>query len=106
MSELHAPTPDLGDHRLRLSLTAAGVDAKYHAGLVRYLNHHVRPGDFLRAVLANDLIRAALAYDGEGDLVTLARWIHNYADPQAYGSADAVDTWCTHTRTKDESTIP
>lgn len=48
---------------VRRQLAEHGVPEHTHEGIVRFLVHHVRPGEFLCSVLANDLVGAYRAAD-------------------------------------------
>lgn len=63
--------------------------------LERYVKEGIPPGDFLRAVLANDLQKAVSHADNEntGAIVALAVWIYNRAPSSCWGSKDAVSNW-------------
>jgi len=61
----------------------------------RYVKHGIPTGDFLRAVLAHDLMAAAhrAETDCERALVTIARYVHRHVRLTAHGSYGVVDTW-------------
>ncbi len=60
-----------------------------------YVERHRRPGDFLAAVLSNDLTEAF----GEADdtnraaMHTWAGWLYNHVPAAAWGSKAVVDAW-------------
>lgn len=64
-------------------------------GMERYIEHGIEPGDFLLAVLSNDLIGAF----GKADHINMvnvqniARWLFNNAPPSCFGSPEAVARW-------------
>lgn len=79
-------------------VSAIGLDAERLAdvaeSLARYSEHHVQPGDFLIAVLSNDLMMSV----GRGDdlsrklIVHIARMV--YALPRrCWGSREIVAAW-------------
>lgn len=77
------------------NLTRHGVPEHLHEGLTRYVEHQIRPGSFLRAVLENDLHGAfshgdPAAIAGLGGLV---RWLHNCAPAACWGSPERVRDW-------------
>lgn len=65
-------------------------------GLQRYMMEHVRPGDFLVAILASDLhdavLRAADAVAFFG-IRPVVHYLRACANPKCYGSRDIVDRW-------------
>lgn len=63
------------------------------SGLVSYFDRRRRPGDFLRAVLSNDLAQAVLQRTKDVDLDVLVRWLWAYAPPGSWGSPATVDQW-------------
>ncbi len=69
------------------------VPHRYRAGLVRYIIDGVLPGNFLRAVLANDFVGAAVRADDEvsmTDLRSLAKWVFNECPMDRWGDSKAV----------------
>lgn len=66
-------------------------------GIERYLTELRAPGDFLTAVITNDL-RGAFARADEESLKALRllnRWFYNRAPSSAHGSLDAMRRWLT-----------
>ena len=64
-------------------------------GLARYILHGVLPGSFLKAVLSNNLLNAAVRAD-ETSLAALpdiARFLLNSAPPACYGTGDKMQFW-------------
>jgi len=65
------------------------------AGLIEYIEHRRPVGDFLTAVLANDLSKAA----GHADLTNKAMlsaypiFLYTYAPSGCWGSYTKVDEW-------------
>jgi hypothetical protein len=66
-----------------------------HGGLVRYLVHRIPPGDFLLAVLSNDLMEAVSRGDDASvaGLRSLVRFLHNDTPWSAHGSLAIVRAW-------------
>ena len=64
-------------------------------GLVNYIENGQPPGDFLSAVLMNDLHGAFSRADLENrrSLEAIVRWIYWEAPSKCHGSADAVKGW-------------
>jgi hypothetical protein len=66
-----------------------------HGGIRRYVEHGVLPGDFLQAVICNDLFRAVERAD-DTNILLLARYViffYNYTPHECWGSADHVKAW-------------
>lgn len=64
-------------------------------GLLRYVVDRIMPGDFLRAVLSNDLMRA-FSYatpESRESLRDLVFWIYNYVTSRCWGSEEKVNQW-------------
>lgn len=83
------PLPDCTDQDW------ARVPAHLRAGVLRYLVDHVRPGQFLSAVLRNDLADAVLRGDDQSlaGLRDLVLFLHNHAPAQSHGSEANFDAW-------------
>lgn len=84
--------------RFRLALAEAGVPQHLHDGLIRYRFDKVRPGGFLRAVLANNMFAAMQYWDGHGDLRALCAFIGRELPTESWGSEKAVGDWLTSGR--------
>jgi hypothetical protein len=78
-----------------LALTAEDVPVSQHAGLREYFVAHQPTGDFLRAVLENNLQDAALRADPDNrlQLRAIMMFLTHHCPPEAWGSAAAVDAW-------------
>ncbi len=65
------------------------------AEMQRYMERGVRPGDFLVAVLSNDLMGAAYYADSinRPRLHDYCMWLYNYAPSGSFGSPEAVEKW-------------
>ncbi len=66
-------------------------------GLERYLESHVRPGQFLSAVLQNDLREAVGRADDKNVrlLHVYVAYLYNEAPAKSWGSKEAFDAWLT-----------
>ena len=64
-------------------------------GLVRYVVHHIEPGDFLCAVIANDLLGAYQCADrtNSDKLYNYVQFFYRHAPPQCWGSREALKAW-------------
>jgi len=75
--------------------TSPAIDTVLIDSLRLYLENRCRPGSFLCCVLAGDLYGAAARADRRNRhaLGEIARHIASTLPPEAYGSADAVESW-------------
>ena len=64
-------------------------------GLERWIDHHIEPGDFLCAVLANDLKEACGRADNTNTLCLYryVQFLYTYAPSQCWGSPEKVAQW-------------
>jgi hypothetical protein len=64
-------------------------------GLTRYLERGIPPGQFLCAVLNNDLVEAIKRADDTNmqRLPDYVRFLYNYVDNRAWGRPGCVDEW-------------
>jgi hypothetical protein len=64
-------------------------------GLTSFMVHGVPPGDFLRAVLKNDLMGAMGKADEQNrnDIFEICKFVYNEMPHTCHGSAEAVDEW-------------
>lgn len=79
----------------RLACELCGIPEHMVDGVVRYVVHRVEPGDFMTALLSNDLMGAAhRADDLNGPaLFNWAKLLYNHFPIQSYGSPEAVAAW-------------
>jgi hypothetical protein len=83
------------DH-LRQRMVLSGVPTHLQSGLLAYLTERRPTGDFLKAVLENDLAQASLRESPGGEasgLRPLVVFLHNYVPPNAFGSPAVVQQW-------------
>lgn len=69
-----------------------------HEGMLRYIEHGVEPGSFLKAVLMNDMMRACEKADSENQdrLFDYARYLYCAAPRGSFGSPENVAEWMAH----------
>lgn len=75
------------------------IPAATMAALRRYIDHHIPTGDFLRAVLSNDL-RGAITKADAGNLAALGalvQWLIDEAPQLCWGSLGMVRSWESQT---------
>ena len=79
----------------------ADIPLTHRAALMRYILNHIKPGDFLTAVLSNDLRNAVNRADATVSLPllrTYVRWLcwAGVVVPHCHGSREAVEAWVGH----------
>jgi hypothetical protein len=73
----------------------AEIPERMREGLRRYIIDRIQPGDFLTAVICNDLRNAVGHADAENlSLIPLyVRWFYNVAPHLSHGSLSKMHTW-------------
>lgn len=73
----------------------AAIPERMQEALKRYVLESVKPGDFLSAVLSNNLHGAVSRADSENlPLLPLyVRWLYNVAPSDCWGSSENVKAW-------------
>jgi len=73
----------------------AKIPELMRGAIKRYLLSHIAPGDFLTAVLQNNLVNAVFRADDENIhlLPIYVRWFYNFAPINSWGSPEKVKTW-------------
>jgi hypothetical protein len=66
-------------------------------GMRRYLEQRIKPGDFLTAVLSNDLVEAIVRADEDmlEQLPAIIGWLLNEPPAICWGSSEKVRKWLT-----------
>lgn len=66
-----------------------------HSGIFNYVYHGQPPGDFLQAVICNDLSEAVARADDENRRLIPAyiHFFHNYTPAACWGSREKMDAW-------------
>jgi hypothetical protein len=74
------------------------IPARMVPGLLRYINDGILPGEFLQAVLRNDLREAVGRADDENKelLPEYVAWLYSDAPAGCSGSAEKVLAWTNH----------
>jgi hypothetical protein len=64
-------------------------------GIQRYIEKHIRPGDFLSAVICNDLKEAVILADTENmeNLPAYVAFFHDYTPYACWGSEKDFQSW-------------
>lgn len=81
------------------------MDEKYIPALLRYRDHHIETGGFLRAVLENDCENAVFRADQFGlqALPSILHGIKQLLPYGSYGSPEAVKNWLAQRKVKEEA---
>lgn len=74
------------------------IPAYMIGGLRRYIEHGIPPGDFLTAVLSNDLRGACERADDENRhrLFQYVQFLYSHAPVGCWGSSSNFRDWCEH----------
>ena len=85
-----------------MSFTFRNLTIQEHmmAAIRRYIDHGIPPGDFLRAVLINDLAEAVGRADDENMVIIPAfvAYLWNECPSDCWGSIDKVNAWIENHR--------
>ena len=86
---------DFSEDGLRESARKTGVPEHIRDGLIRYVRTGCPVGDFLTAVLSNDLKYAVLKADEKNRhaLREIILWLINYTPSGCHGDAGSVPYW-------------
>lgn len=69
-----------------------------HGAIARYIEHGIRPGHFLTALLSNDFMEAMGRADSE-NMAAIQGWaqfLYNYVPSNCYRSPEKVKAWMAH----------
>ena len=74
-----------------------GIPERMHGGIRRYYENGINPGDFLTAVINNDLREACGRADNENAIILhkYVMWFYNQAPMGSWGFEGAVKKWVT-----------
>ena len=84
------------DDETKQAMADCGIPEYMRGGIVRYYENGLPPGDFLSAVIDNDLKEAIGRADGTNRnlLWNYIRWFYNWAPSGTWGFEGAVTKWC------------
>lgn len=73
-------------------------------GMRRYIEHGILPGDFLQAVLRNDLVDAVLRADATSahTMYGIACFMNGEAPETCWGSREKMEAWAKARRAEAE----
>lgn len=79
----------------RYSFRQFHIPVRMMPGLKRYLEDHIPPGDFLKAVIQNDLKEACARADDENiiNLPAYVAYLYNHAPIGSWGSINNYKNW-------------
>ena len=85
------------ERAIELTLIAEGVPEHDHEGLIQYVLRGRPVGDFLQAVLENNLTQAFGQADttNRAALFEICGWLYNEAPCDAWGSRPKYSAWIT-----------
>ena len=83
---------------LSAALAQSLVPTHIHGGIWRYVVEGILPGDFLRAVLDNNLTRAFGCADDRNTehMHDIVKFMYNEVPSMCWGTPKRVDDWCLH----------
>ena len=86
------------EERLQEQLDQSGIPEYMHGALIRYICKGIPPGDFLEALLSNDLSGTYRRADSVNQTKVLEyiKFLYNYAPSGCWGSEDNYCEWCKH----------
>lgn len=76
-------------------MVTASIPERMMDGIQRYINDGIIPGDFLQAVICNNLREAVGRADDENlvNLPAFVMYFYNEAPGLCWGSKDKMDAW-------------
>ena len=82
------------------SMRGLKIPERMHEGILNYVNHGILPGDFLKAIITNDLKEAVNRADDENLdlLVAYVSLFYNHTPFPCYGSKHKMDAWVIYHR--------
>jgi hypothetical protein len=83
------------DNRKIAAMTELRIPARMQGAIIRYVEDGIPPGNFLGAVIDNDLKEAfARADDENASLIgNYIKWLYNYAPAKCWGRENSQPTW-------------
>lgn len=79
-----------------MSQTYRGLPEHIQGGVQRYIENGITPGDFLQAVICNNL-KESFMYADDINVVymhEIVNWFYNYAPGVCWGSWERMEKWC------------
>jgi hypothetical protein len=84
----------------KLKMDEYGIPERMQGGIIRYYENGIPPGDFLSAVIDNDLSEAVARADDENVhlLKAYVMWFYNQAPSGSWGREGSVQRWISEFR--------
>lgn len=81
------------------------VPLNLHEGIIRYIEESIKPGDFLSAVISNDLFESVGRADRESmsNLEEIVQFFYNYAPSTCWGSKEVMKEWLERRKINNEN---
>jgi len=94
-----------GPYTFLYGTTAYVIPERMRSGLELYVKDHIEPGDFLTAVIRNDLKEAIGRADDENMAVLPAyvNYFYNHAPSPCWGSKEKMDAWLKEGKRKERA---
>lgn len=88
----------------KLKMSEYGIPEYMHGGIIRYYENRIPPGDFLTAVIDNDLKEACGRADDTNRhcLFRYVMWFHNCAPTGSWGFTGAAAKWINGERNAEK----
>jgi hypothetical protein len=86
---------DFTQDQLNVALARYHIPIRMHPGIIRWIQSGVKPGQFLTAIIENDLKEAINRADDENiiRLVAYVKFFYNAAPGGCWGSKEKVEQW-------------
>ena len=83
------------DNFTKTSLENSKIPHYMHGGIIRYIENHIPPGDFLSAILCNDLYEACGRADDTNChlLYEYVSWFYGNVSDNCWGSPERYNQW-------------
>jgi len=89
------PTQEMQRERAERGMRELHLPVYMRNAVIQYVVFHRLPGEFLQAVLKNDLANAVGRAD-EANMLMLREWmqlLYNFTPMMCFGSPEKVETW-------------
>jgi hypothetical protein len=98
---------DMHTKLIRFTFQGKYIPMSMHGGIMRYLEKHIPPGDFLSAIISNDLKRACQAADDTNLwlIPVYTAFFYNYAPSDCWGSKEKLDRWLSLREVSNEQAV-
>ena len=76
-------------------LLVSGIPSYMQGGVTRWIEHGIRPGHFLTALLSNDLRETFARADDTNArcVIYYLKFLYNHAPPDCWGSPERFEAW-------------